>query len=87
MLCHQLAFASLPAQGWKGLAQPLAFHPAPSHLQQHGRHWRLELAARKLSLARLHQAGFLPLHPTSTSQLSMFGGSQAPQAPSPFQKV
>lgn len=73
--------------GWgmagKGSHSPLpASHPIRSHLRQHGRHWRLELTARKLSLARLHRVSFLPLHPTGTSWLSV-GQSNPEQAPKP----
>lgn len=71
----------------KGSHSPLpAFHPTRSHLQQHGRHWRLEFTARKFSLARLHWVSFLPLHPTGTSWLSV-GQSNPEQAPSHLQRV
>lgn len=84
VLCHQLAFAPLPAQGWKGLADPLAFHPAPSHLQQHGRHWRLELAARKLfpGSAPLGRLPSPPPHKHVTAQ-RVCGGVKPHKPPAP----
>lgn len=57
-LPHRPAFASPPARG-RGMAGEgarAAFHPARSCLRRRGRRWRPQLAARKLSLAGLHQA-------------------------------